>query len=162
MQQHGSKYFAHRPPPPTLGMGSVGHNSTFQNKVMLCIKLKWITNPATWLPADPLPPPLTLKSVGQNFTFLAHGFVAYQIKDNHECSNMVANMLPTDPQDPWDGVSRSQFNFWQNMVMLHIKLKRIMKAATWLPADPPRPDPGDGVSWSKFSFYRTWSCCISN
>ena len=33
MQQHGSKYFARRPlpflSPPTLGMGSVGQNSTF-------------------------------------------------------------------------------------------------------------------------------------
>ena len=36
MKQHGSKYFARRPlpatlshPPPTLGMGSVGQNSTF-------------------------------------------------------------------------------------------------------------------------------------
>ena len=28
MQQHGSKYFA-RKPPPTLGMGLIGQNSTF-------------------------------------------------------------------------------------------------------------------------------------
>ena len=56
MQQHGSKYFAHIPP-STLGVGSVGHNITFQNMVLLYIKLKRITNAATWLPADPLPPP---------------------------------------------------------------------------------------------------------
>ena len=30
MKQHGSKYFARRPPThPTLGMGSIGQNSTF-------------------------------------------------------------------------------------------------------------------------------------
>ena len=27
------------------------------------------------------------------FIFLEHGYVAYQIKWNHECSNMVANIL---------------------------------------------------------------------
>ena len=25
-----------------------------------------------------------------------HGHVAYQIKENHKCSNMVANVLPAD------------------------------------------------------------------
>ena len=45
----------------------------------------------------PTPYPLTMGSMGQNSTFSEHGHVAYQIKDNHECSNMVANILPTDP-----------------------------------------------------------------
>ena len=59
MQQHGSKYFARRPPPPelTLGVGSKDQNSTFSE----------------------------------------HGHVAYQIKENHECNNMVANILPAEP-----------------------------------------------------------------
>ena len=59
MQQHGSKYFAHRPPPypQTQVMGSVGQNSTFKE----------------------------------------NEHVAYQIKENLECSNMVANILRTDP-----------------------------------------------------------------
>ena len=57
MQQRGSKYFARRPPPPppppptppTLWMGSVGKKSVFfQYMVMLLIKLKRITNAATW------------------------------------------------------------------------------------------------------------------
>ena len=56
MQQHGSKCYACRRPPPTLGMGSIGQNSTF----------------------------------------LEHGHVAYQIKGNHECTNMVANILPAE------------------------------------------------------------------
>ena len=34
---------------------------------------------------------------GQNSTFSEHGHVAYEIKGNHECSNMVANILPADP-----------------------------------------------------------------
>ena len=58
MQQHGSKYFARRPPPsPTaLGMGFISQNSTFSE----------------------------------------YGHVAYQVKGNHECSNMVAKNLPAD------------------------------------------------------------------
>ena len=41
MQQHGSKYFARRPPIPlTRGMGSQGQNSAFQKNVMLHIKLR--------------------------------------------------------------------------------------------------------------------------
>ena len=71
-----------------------------------------------------------MESVGQNKTFSEHGVVAYQIKENYECSNMVANILPIDTPDPGDGVNRSKFNFFQNMVMLHIRLKRITNAAT--------------------------------
>ena len=53
---------------------------------------------ANILPIDsypPLPPDHGVKR--SKFNFLEHGHVAYQIKDNHECSNMVANILPTDP-----------------------------------------------------------------
>ena len=62
---------------------------------MLHIKLKTIMSAATWLPSDP-PPPMDMGSVGRNSTFLEHVHVAYQIKDNHECSNMVAIRPP-----PW-------------------------------------------------------------
>ena len=37
---------------------------------------------------------------GQNSTFSEHGHVAYQNKKNHECSNVVANILPADPPPP--------------------------------------------------------------
>ena len=33
---------------------------------------------------------------GQTSTFSEHSHAAYEIKQNHECSNMVANILPTD------------------------------------------------------------------
>ena len=79
-------------------------------------------------PPSPPPPPRPW-SVGQNLTFSEHGHVAYQIKENHECSNMVvnilANILPADPYrlpppppppppppDHWDGVIRSKFKFF--------------------------------------------------
>ena len=35
MQQHGSKYFVLRPPPPTLGMGSVGLIQLFPSLVLV-------------------------------------------------------------------------------------------------------------------------------
>ena len=50
----------------------------------------------------PPTPNLTLGmgSVGQNSTFSEHVHVAYQIKKNHKCSNLVANNLPADPLPP--------------------------------------------------------------
>ena len=80
MQQHGSKYFACRPPPP--------------------------------------PPPTHTPTP-------EHGHVAYQIKGNQECSNMVANILPADPPP----LPPHTHTHTQNMVMLHIKLKVIGNAA---------------------------------
>ena len=53
--------------------------------------------------------------------FLEYGHVAYQIKGNEACSNMVANILPA-----WGGV---RIQLYQNMVMLQIKLNGIMNAA---------------------------------
>ena len=46
--------------------------------------------------------------------FIAWSCVAYQIIENHECSNMVANSLRADPLPPhthtqsWDGINRSK------------------------------------------------------
>ena len=49
MQQHGSKYFSHRPPYPsnptpqplTQGMGSIGQNSTFSEHGYVAYQIKW-------------------------------------------------------------------------------------------------------------------------
>ena len=41
-----------------------------------------------------------------NSTFSEHGHVAYQIKGNHGCTNMVVNILPADtPPPPTLGMS---------------------------------------------------------
>ena len=105
MQQHGSKYFTHRP--PTLGVGSTflkyGHVAY---KIKEQHSSKILSDP---LPADPgqhgskyfthRPLPLTLRvgSKVQNSVFSEYGNVAYQIKWNHKYCNMVANILPADP-----------------------------------------------------------------
>ena len=51
------------------------------------------------LPADrsTSPPTLMMGTAGLKSTFSENGHVAYQIKENHECSNKVANILPADP-----------------------------------------------------------------
>ena len=53
---------------------------------------------ANILPADP--PTQPLGPIGQNSTCSEHGPVAYQIKKNHKCSNMVGNILPADSPLP--------------------------------------------------------------
>ena len=66
--------------------------------------------------APPPPPPLLTLGIGSKgwiSTFSQHGHVAYKIIGNQVCSNMVANILPTNtpPPDPEDGVNRSNSFF---------------------------------------------------
>ena len=56
---------------------------------------------------------------GSKFNFSDHGYVAFQIKWNHECSNIVTNILSSP--NPWGG-SKGQNSTFQKMVMLRIKL----------------------------------------
>ena len=96
-------------------------------------------------------------SNGQNSTLSEHGYVAYQIKENQECSNMVANILPS----PGDGSIGRNLTFPEHgHVAYQIKDNQECSniVANILPAVPP----GDGVNRSKFNFLRTLSCCISN
>ena len=58
--------------------------------------------------------------------FSEHGHVAYQIKGNDACSNMVANILTADPSPPPDPWGLVKIQLFQNMVILYIK-----HAATW-------------------------------
>ena len=92
------------------------------------------------------PPPLAL-SKGQNSTFSEHGHVGYQIQGNDACSNMVANILLADPHlrrpPGWD--QKVKIQLFQNMVMLHIKLKECYMQQhgnkNILAAEPPPPSP---------------------
>ena len=120
MQQRGSKYFACRPHPLTLGVRSKGQNSTFSEHCHAAYQIKWNHKCSNIvgniLPADPLPPNLGVK--GQNLTFSEHGHVVYQIKMNHERSNMADNPIPADPRTPPPpprryGFKSSKFNFFR-------------------------------------------------
>ena len=73
-------------------------------------------------------------------TFSEHGHVAYQIKGNQQMQQHGSKYFARRPiSDPRDGVNRAKLNFFQNMAMLHIKLKGIAKycsmVANILPAD---------------------------
>ena len=69
MRQRGSKNFARRPLPPTVGMGSVGQNSTVSEHGHVAYPFqenhKCSKMVANILPADP-PSSLEIGSVGQN------------------------------------------------------------------------------------------------
>ena len=56
------------------------------------------------LPPPPPPPPADPRGGVKmsKLTFSKHGHVAYQLKWNHKCSHMVANISPADPPPgPW-------------------------------------------------------------
>ena len=107
------------------------------------------------LPADLAP---TL-GVGSKFNFFRTWSccISYQIKWNHECSNMAANILvvPTShhhhpPPPPTEGVGSKSifFRTWSCCISSQIKWNAACSnmVATTLPADspphPPPPDPG--------------------
>ena len=89
-----------------------------------------------------------------NFYFFSeHGYVEYQFKGNGAYSSIVANNLPayhlplTLRLQP-----KGQNSIFRNLVMLHIKLKRITNAATYMhtlcTCTHPRP-----LGWGQWSFF---------
>ena len=114
--------------------------SFFLNMVMLHINLMGITKcsrmVANFCPQTP-PGPWG-GGLGQNSTLSEHGHVAYQLKGITKCSRMVANILPADPTQTQGMGPLVKIKLFQNMVMLHIKLKRIKNAPTWWQIFSPR------------------------
>ena len=73
---------------------------------------------ANVFPPPNAPPPLPTLGVvskGKDSTVSEHGHVAYQLKGNHKCSKMVANIFSTDPntQPTTSGDKRSKFIFFR-------------------------------------------------
>ena len=157
MQQHGSKYFALRPPPNPRNR-VYRSNSIFQSTVMLHIKLKVITKcsniVANILPADPPPHlhiiPTTLgygvKVKFQLFQMMVMLHIKLKGITNAGTWSQLFCLPPPPPPPPGNGVNRSKVNFFQKMVILHFKSKGTTtysnKVANILHADP-RPDPRD-------------------
>ena len=77
------------------------------------------------------------KSKAQNSSFSENGHVAYQIKEDHEYSSMVANIFPADPYppDPGVGINRSEHGH----AVYQIKGNQEMQqhGSNILTADPP-------------------------
>ena len=99
---------------------------------------------ANILPIDSPPPGDGVSR--STFNFSKHGHVAYQIKENHECSIMVANSLPSDTTPLTLGMGsicqNSTFSE-HGHVAYHIKGKTKCSSmvANILPTDPPPPPP---------------------
>ena len=126
-------------------------------------------------------------SICQNSNFFEHGHVAYQIKRNQGCRNMLENILAENPLPPplTLGVKRPKLIFYrilsyqikwilefrnmaanilptyllpnpldliENMVLLHMKLNRIPKAATCKYFGRKFPLPALLTLWSHLTF----------
>ena len=91
-------------------------------------------------------------SKDQNPNFSEHGHVAYQIKDNHECSNMEENILPADPPSTLEMRSVGQkvifFRTW-SCCMSNLRESRMQQHGSKYVASrapyPPPPPPGSGM-----------------
>ena len=119
------------------------------------------------LSVPPPPPDLGMGSKVQNSTFSEHGHVAYQIKENHECSNMVPNILLEDTLTLRMGQKGQNLPFSEHG---HIEYqfkgnqKMQQQGSKYLPGDayPLAPTTlGMGSEGQNSIFFRTWSCCIS-
>ena len=113
----------------------------------------------------PHPHPLTLGSKGQNLTFPEHGQIAYQIKYNHQCRNVVAYILPAypllPPPNPGGGVKMSKLTFSKHGHVAY-QLKWNHKCSHMVAnISPRRPPRALGVKRLKLNFFRTLPCCIS-
>ena len=79
---------------------------------------------ANILPTD-TPSTQGMGSKGQTLSFSESSHVAYQIKADEACSNMVENILPTDTPSTQGWGQKVKLYLFLKVVMLHIKLKGI-------------------------------------
>ena len=161
MQQHGSKYFAHRTTIPLLPdprVGSIGPMSTFSEHGHVAYQIRINGNHLMQqhgskyfahrpLLIHPHPPDHGFRVNRLNSTFSAHGHVAYQRESGMQ--QMVANILPADPLPP---PPPPDPGVWGQKVGI-----QIFCLQTTLTIDP-----WVGFKGSKYNFIRAWSCCISN
>ena len=89
------------------------------------------------------PTTLGIGSKGKIPIFVEHGHVAYKIKWSHECSNMVANILPADPQ----GLNSTFSEHYHVAYQIKWNLNML---ANMLPTDhPPPPPPPPTGPWPR-------------
>ena len=91
-----------------------------------------------------------MRGLGQKHTFSEYGHVAYQIKGDDAGSNMVANILPTDPPLTQRVGSKGHSMYFSKSSHVAYQIKAddagSNMIANILPTDTPS----------------TQSCCISN
>ena len=124
MQQHVRKYFVRPlPPPPNLGVGSVGQNSTFPEYVHIAYQFKKGSRMQQdgskyFACRPPIPPTLLtlgMGSISRISTSSGHNHAIYQIKGNNEMQQHGSKYFACrhPPSDPVDGVNRSNFNYFR-------------------------------------------------
>ena len=128
MQQHGSKYFAlgaplTPTPDPGVKMSKFNFSKTWSDCIPNKIESQMAKRGSIYFARRPPPTP-TDPGGGvkmSKLTFSKHGHVAYQLKWNHKCSVMVANISL--------GVKRLKLNFFRTLSCCISK--EIANAATW-------------------------------
>ena len=82
-------------------------------------------------------------SIGQNSTFSEHGHVAYQIKENHDCTNMAAAMFwPHIPIPPTLGMkSIGQNSTFSEHGHVAYQIKWNQHGSNYIARRPPPPPP---------------------
>ena len=113
---------------------------------------------ANILPADPLPI-LGVGLNGQNSTVSEYSHVAYQIKGDDACSDMVVKKFqqtppppppPPAPPDTGSGIKRSKFIFfriWSRCILNYMEYRIQQHGNKYFArgsSPPPPPDPGKG------------------
>ena len=97
---------------------------------------------------------LPMASLGQNLTILEHGHIEYQIKGYHQIKQQGGKYFAGRPLFALLFGSKVKTQLFQNIVMLHIKLKGNTKCSSIvesiLPVDPSLT--WGGVIRSKFNF----------
>ena len=156
----------HTPPP----YGSIGRNSTFSELGHFEYQVKgnhqMKQHGSKYFAHRPLPDPLTLLlgSIGQNTHFQNMPLYISTLRESrmqHHGGKSFAHRPPT-PTPPQHTLGMGSIDrnsiFFQDMVMLHIKLKGITKCSSMVANILPV---GSLTQRSKLNFFRTWSCCIS-
>ena len=148
-------------PPPPATLGVKGQNSTFSDYGHVAYQTN--RNHDMQQHGSKLfalkPSPLPYYPSGWGHLVKNQLFIAYQIKENHECSNKVAKIVPAEsPLDPGDGVNMSKFIFLEHGYVAY-QINGFMRCsnivANVLPTDPPPPSLttlGDGVKSSNPTF----------
>ena len=91
--------------------------------------------------------PLRDPAVGvkrSNSTFSEHGHAAYHIKENHECSKMIANIFPTDPLPPTPPQQQQKIRTWSCCISNKRYSRMQQHGSKYFARRPPSPpDPRD-------------------
>ena len=115
------------------------------------------------LAGNPLRPPLTLGVKRSKIVFTEFYHIKLNRFLNSETWQQIFCLHTFSLPHSTLGVGlKVKIQLIENMVMLHMKLNRITKAATCIYFGRKSPLPAPLTLCSKVNLFRTWSCCISN